>query len=105
MASNPDAVSKLFAADNGLARRLDGVLQNYLSFDGALSARVDGVNKQIEDIAEQRQKLSTRLSGIESRYRKQFTAMDALVGQLQATGSYLSQQLSNLPGFTDKSRN
>ena len=89
MTANFDGISKLFASDNGLAKRLDGVLKNYLSFDGALSARVDGVNKQIGDIAEQRQKLSTRLSGIESRYRKQFTAMDALLGQLQATGSYL----------------
>jgi flagellar hook-associated protein 2 len=105
MASNPDAVSQLFASDNGLAKRLDGVLTNYLSFDGALSARVDGVNKQIVNIADQRQKLSTRLTDIEARYRKQFTAMDALVGQLQATGSYLTQQLSNLPGYTKNSGN
>lgn len=105
IAANFDAVSQLFASNNGLAKRFDGVLKNYLSFDGSLSARVDGVNKQIDDIADQRQKLSTRLAGIESRYRKQFTAMDALLGQLQATGSYLTQQLSNLPGFTDKSRN
>jgi flagellar hook-associated protein 2 len=105
MATNSDAVSKLFASDNGLAKRLDGVLNNYLSFDGALSSRVDGVNKQIGDITDQRQKLSTRLAGIEARYRKQFTAMDALVGQLQATGSYLTQQLSNLPGYTNNPKN
>jgi flagellar hook-associated protein 2 len=103
--ANFDGVSQLFASDNGLAKRLDGILTNYLSFNGAVSARVDGVNKQIEDIADQRQKLSTRLTGIEARYRKQFTAMDALLGQLQATGSYLTQQLANLPGFTDKSNN
>jgi flagellar hook-associated protein 2 len=105
IAANFDGVSQLFASDNGLAKRLDGVLTNYLSFDGAVSARVDGVNKQIGDIADQRQKLSTRLTGIEARYRKQFTAMDTLLGQLQATGSYLTQQLANLPGFTDKSNN
>lgn len=103
MTANFDGIAQLFASDNGLAKRLDGVLDNYLSFNGALSARVDGVNKQIGDIAEQRQQLSTRLSGIEARYRKQFTAMDTLLGQLQATGSYLTQQLANLPGFTDKS--
>ena len=105
MTANFDGVAQLFASDNGLAKRLDGVLNNYLSFDGALSARVDGVNKQIGDITDQRQKLSTRLSGIEARYRKQFTEMDKLLGQLQATGSYLTQQLANLPGFTDKSNN
>ena len=103
--SNFEAVSQLFASNNGLATRFDGVLKNYLSSDGALSSRVGGVNKQIAGITDQRDKLNLRLAAIEARYRKQFTAMDALVGQLQATGSYLSQQLSNLPGFTDKSRN
>jgi flagellar hook-associated protein 2 len=103
MTANFDGVSQLFASDNGLAKRLDGVLNNYLSFNGALSARVDGVNKKIGDITDQRQKLSVRLAGIEARYRKQFTAMDSLLGKLQATGSYLTQQLANLPGFTDKS--
>ena len=105
IASNFDAVSQLFSANNGLATRLDGVLNNYLSSDGALSSRLDGVNKQIGGITDQRDKLNIRLAGIEARYRKQFTAMDALVGQLQATGSYLTQQLANLPGFTDKSKN
>lgn len=105
MASNFDAVAQLFASEDGLAKRFDGVLKNYLSSDGALSSRVDGVNKQIGDINDQRDKLNLRLTAIEARYRKQFTAMDALLGQLQATGSYLTQQLSNLPGFTDKSNN
>lgn len=105
IASNFEAVSQLFASGNGLATRFDTVLTNYLSFDGALSSRVDGVNKQIGDINDQRDKLNLRLTAIEARYRKQFTAMDALLGQLQATGSYLTQQLANLPGFTDKSGN
>ena len=103
--ANFDAVSQLFASNNGLATRFDGVLKNYLSSDGALSSRVDGANKQIRDITDQRGKLNIRLAALEARYRKQFTAMDTLLGQFQATGSYLTQQLDNLPGFTDKSRN
>lgn len=105
IASNFEAVSQLFASGNGLATRFDDVLKNYLSSDGALSSRVDGVNKQIGGITDQRDKLNIRLAAIEARYRKQFTAMDTLLGQLQGTGSFLTQQLSNLPGFTDKSRN
>lgn len=103
MASNPDAVSQLFNSGTGMATRFDNLLKNYVSSDGALSSRVDGVNKQIGGIAEQRDKLNIRLAAIESRYRKQFTAMDGLVGQLQNIGSFLTQQLDNLPGFTDKS--
>lgn len=101
--SDFEAVSQLFASESGLATSFDGLLTNYLSSDGILSSRVDGANKQIEDISDQRDKLNLRLAALEDRYRKQFTAMDALVGQLQATGSFLTQQLANLPGFTDSS--
>jgi len=98
IASDFDAVSKLFASSDGLGKRFDTMLTNYLSSEGSLSSRVDGVTNQIEDIAGQRGKLNLRLSALESRYRKQFTAMDALLGRLQSTSSFLSQQLSNLPG-------
>jgi flagellar hook-associated protein 2 len=102
IASNFESVSQLFASSDGLAVRFDNVLTSYLSSNGALPSRVDGINKQISGISEQRAKLNTRLTALDARYRKQFTAMDALVGQLQATGSYLTQQLDNLPGFVSK---
>ena len=104
LASNSEAVGQLFTSGSGLATRFDDVLTNYLSSDGALSSRVDGVKKQIGGVTDQRGKLNIRLASIETRYRKQFTAMDKLLGELQATGSFLNQQLANLPGFTDKSR-
>jgi flagellar hook-associated protein 2 len=103
MAANPDAIAQLFTSENGLAKRFEGVLKSYLATDGAINAKVDGFNKQIDGIADERTKLNRRLVDIEARYRKQFTAMDAMLGQLAATGSYLTQQLANLPGFTDKS--
>jgi flagellar hook-associated protein 2 len=103
MADNPDIAAQLFTSDNGLAKRFEDVLKDYLAFDGSLSDRVDGANKVLEDIGKQRTQLSSRLTDLEARYRKQFTAMDLLLGQLSATGSYLNQQLANLPGFTDKS--
>lgn len=98
IASDFEAVSKLFASSDGLAKRFDTVLTNYLSPTGSLTSRVDGVKNQINDVTDQRDRLNLRLIAVESRYRKQFTAMDALLGQLQSTGSYLAQQLSNLPG-------
>jgi len=104
LASNSEAVGQLFTSGSGLAKNFDDALKNYLSSDGALSSRVDGVKKQIGGVSNQRGKLNIRLADIETRYRKQFTAMDKILGELQATGSFLNQQLANLPGFTDKSR-
>jgi flagellar hook-associated protein 2 len=48
---------------------------------------------QLNDVGDQRDKLAARLEKIEARYRAQFSALDILVGQLQQTGDFLSQQL------------
>jgi len=105
VAANPEVVSQLFTSGNGLATRFDNILTSYLSSDGALSSRLDGVNKQIVGITAQQNKLDLRMAALQTRYLKQFNAMDTLVGQLQGTGSYLTQMLDNLPGFTNKSGN
>ena len=35
----------------------------------------------------------------QARYLKQFNALDSLLTQMQSTSSYLTQQLSNIPGI------
>jgi flagellar hook-associated protein 2 len=100
MSTNFDAIANLFSSENGLAHKFDSLLKNYLSSDGPLSSRIEGVGKSIADITDQRKALNVKLAALESRYRKQFTAMDALVGQLQSTGNFLTQQLKSLPGIT-----
>ena len=89
IAANSDAVPQLFSSVKGVAPAFDTVLTNYLSSIGTLSSRVDGVNKRIAGIAAERVKLNVRLAGIEARYRKQFTAMDNLLGKLKSTGTFL----------------
>ena len=90
-------VSQLFASDNGLANSLDVILEGYIATNGILDARTDGIQTSIDSIGEDRLRLDRRLLALETRYRAQFTAMDLLVGQLQALGGYLTQQLANLP--------
>ncbi|MDP1774114.1 MAG: flagellar filament capping protein FliD [Methylobacter sp.] len=94
IAANSDAVPQLFASTNGLSPSFDKILTTYLATDGPLTARVDGINKNIGGITDERSKLSLRLTAIEARYRKQFTAMDNLLGKLKSTGNYLTQQLT-----------
>jgi flagellar hook-associated protein 2 len=98
ISSDFEAVSKLFSSTDGIAKRFDTALTSYLSSTGSLSSTVDGVNTEIKGINSQRDRLNLRLASVEARYRKQFTAMDALVSKLQATSSFLTQQLSSLPG-------
>ena len=49
------------------------------------------------DIEEDKAALDPRMRSIEARYRKQFTAMDTLLAQMNSTSSYLAPQFANLP--------
>ncbi|KFI21966.1 flagellar filament capping protein FliD [Nitrosococcus oceani] len=86
------------AFSRGVAAHLNTYLDQVLDSDGFLENRIDGLNDRIGDFGEQREDLAQRLDAIEKRYRAQFTVLDSLLGQLQTTSSFLSQQIANLPG-------
>ena len=97
LASDFGAVSQLFASDNGLANSLSKLLDRYIDSDGVLNSKTKGIQTRISTLDDDREKLGRRLAALEARYKAQFTAMDMLVGQLQSLGTYLGQQLANLP--------
>lgn len=76
----------------GVAHRLDTLLDNFLSNNGSISGQTDVLNKQLENLNNQRERLSERMDKLEARYRAQFLAMDQLISQLTATGNFLTKQ-------------
>lgn len=96
LAQDLKGVAALFGPGDGLARRLDGLIGSYLGSGGVIDARTKGIQGQLERIDDSRESLERRLGALEARYRQQFTVMDALIGQLQATSSFLTQQLAAL---------
>jgi len=105
MAADFVQLGQLFSATDGYAVRIFDVVDSYLSADGALQARESGLNKEIAGITDDRSSLSQRLASLETRLTRQFNAMDALLGQLNSTSNFLSQQLANLPGVTANRNN
>lgn len=87
----------------GLAEQLDTYLTEVLKNNGMLDARTDGLNASIEDINDRRAALERRLTDLETRYRAQFSALDALLGQMRTTSDYLASQLATLPGTQARS--
>jgi flagellar hook-associated protein 2 len=81
----------------GYAYELDKLVGGLLENDSLLDGRMDGINASIKDIGRKREQLNLRLENIEKRYRAQFNALDALMGRMQQTSTYLQQQLSSLP--------
>ena len=64
----------------------------------AISTRRNtSLKRELDQIADDKEALALRMEQIETRYRKQFTALDSLLSQLQTTSSYLAQQLASVP--------
>jgi flagellar hook-associated protein 2 len=97
LAKNPDAVRNLFSGTDRVADKLAAVLDGFLGSDGRIGAQTDQLQKRLDQIADQTDALDHRMELIQARYLKQFTALDALLGQMQSTSNYLTQQLASLP--------
>jgi len=96
---------QLFTGSDGYAVRIYDIADSYLQTGGALQTRTEGLNAQIESVGEQRESLNARLSALQTRLLRQFNALDSLLGELNQTSNFLSQQLTNLPGFTQPGSN
>lgn len=98
LTQNPEAVRELFSGTDRVADRLSKVLDGFLGAQGRLSAQTDRLQQRLDDFGKQTDALDRRMELVRARYLKQFTALDSLLGQMQGTSSYLTQQLANLPG-------
>ena len=98
-----DQVAASLSGTGGLLTTLAGVVEGFADDDAGLIAdRTDGIDKRLDDLAEQRLALDERIAALEERLARQFSAMDALVARLNGTSSFLAQQLANLPGSTSR---
>jgi flagellar hook-associated protein 2 len=82
----------------GFAVQLNKLVQDILGSTGTLASATNGLARRIEDIGDRREILNRRLEDIEARYRKQYSALDTLISNMNQTSSYLSQQLASLAG-------
>lgn len=96
-----DSVSNIFTAEDGIGTSLETTVTSYTQFAGLLDTKTDSLNSRISLIDDARERLDYRLGKLEDRLRAQFIAMDALIQSLNSTGSFLTQQLANLPGVAN----
>lgn len=91
-------VAALFGNDkDGMALRLKNLAAGMLSLgDGLLSSRTEGLNSRIKENQKHQDRLEYRLETVEKGYRRQFTALDTLMSQMNATSSALQNQLAAL---------
>ncbi len=86
--------AKLFAdPTDGFAVRLEDLAEALVDDDGIIDTRTDSLNDRIEGLDDRRAAIERRLESTEARMRAQFASLDSLLGQMQATSNFLTQQL------------
>ncbi|HKR34251.1 MAG TPA: flagellar filament capping protein FliD [Steroidobacteraceae bacterium] len=95
--SDPDSVAHLFGSGDGVAARLFAQVDARLASGSDLDSRNTSLKRDLDQVNDDKEALALRMEQIEARYRKQFTALDSLLSQLQTTSSYLAQQLASVP--------
>lgn len=115
LSSNKSDLKALFAgsttfsnlSDNtdetGVADLLRDSLDDYLnSATGLLISKENSLESDIDGIADDRAKVIARMSSLEEKYTRQFTAMDTLVGQLKGTSQYLTNQMDAIKAAANR---
>lgn len=101
--NHPDAVEAMFnpprsasqttETDPGIAFALDSLRDAAVGTNGPLEQVRLSLERETEQIAKNRDRMEQREQVYRSRIEKQFAGMDARIGALKATQSYLEQQI------------
>lgn len=92
--NNGDAVTALFTdPEEGFAQRLYDSASDLLGTNGLVASRVSGLNSRISILDTNIDRETVRLDNYETRLRKQYSALDSLMGTLKNTSSYLYSAL------------
>lgn len=81
----------------GYATGLSNAITEILSNSGQIATVTNGINADITDIQNQIKTMNAHLAQVQKNYLSQFTSLDVLMGTMQQTSTYLTQQLANLP--------
>jgi flagellar hook-associated protein 2 len=98
METDSGVVNKLFGGDNGMAERMHALMKTKLDNGSEIDSRSTSANNGLQQLDKQKQALEARLTVMQARLMKEYTALDSLLSSMQSTSAYLAQQLANLPG-------
>lgn len=103
LSQNSGAVASLLTGPAGVATQMQSLLTDNLGSNGLFSAQNTAYQSQLQSISDQQSALTDRTSQLTQMYTAQFSALDTLMSQMQATSSYLTQALAALPSLSGSS--
>jgi flagellar hook-associated protein 2 len=93
-AADPAAVEEVFAAADGIGQAVDSVVENFTT--SVIDPRLDGFTSQIGRFEDQIDAMEDRLAVREERLRREWSAVEVAISQLQNQQAGLLQGLATL---------
>lgn len=87
-------VSNLLASSSGFATRLQQWGSETLSADGLIQSRTKSLNDFVKDRNAEIDRLELRMAALEKRYKAEYTNLNLLLGRMNTTSTFLTQQLA-----------
>ncbi len=107
VANNPQALSSFFAGDkkgNGMAGKLTTTIEQMLGNNGVVKLAISGAETRVKSLDDRFERMEKTIEGTISRYRKQFSQLDAMIAQMNSMSSYLTQQFDALDAQLGRKR-
>lgn len=105
--SDPSKLAKLFAGDSGAG--ITGMAQKVADFtagltrsDGLLTARKEGLTKNLTRNQKDQEKLEDRVAKVAERLNKQYQALDGRMASLNTLSTYINQQVTQWNNSSNK---
>ena len=93
MSANTAGVAALTTA---LGNAIDTAATGLIGSSGPISTKTESINLSIKAIGTRRTEMQSHLDDVQARYTKQFSALDTLISNMNATSTYLTQQLASI---------
>lgn len=97
MAEGNGAVAQIFGSTDGVAARLDSHITSQLASGATFDFRSKSLQDQLKQLDDDKAALDARMEAAKARYVAQFSALDAMLTQMQQTSTSLSSALANIP--------
>ncbi|MFZ6772251.1 flagellar filament capping protein FliD [Undibacterium sp. SXout7W] len=86
----------------GYAYKLNNLASSFLGTTGLISSATKGINSTLTTLQKQTTDLNARLALTQARLQAQYSSLDTIISNLNATQSFLTSQIGVLNGSTNK---
>jgi flagellar hook-associated protein 2 len=94
LSSNLSSVGSLLGGSNGIATKLNNLINGYTQPGGLLATINTGLESSLQNVARQQASLATELATYSATLTQEYNAMDTAVAALKETQTYLTAEFN-----------